>query len=454
MLLDDLTGLEFEATMTTVFKKHDDYHNVRQTPKTGDKGRDVIMRETVNDHERAVIVECKHKAQVSRGEIQKLHSAVVSFGEYPGPKRGMFVTSGRFSPQAKEHAEHLRENVDGTAIELVDGRQLIEIGETLGMNLHNGHFNLPGDQTLPPVDPTGDIETPIGEQLDAIANFDAHERPVSESTIRFQPVVSIQTLTDSVCTTPSNNRVLDQFSERDEFLIDGTKTPPTSIDDSLRELLTSETPQMVPVADWRDTAVVTDTTNERFVQSETEYKEWAVKQLQSKYTDTKTYTGKNNQDYTEECVPDESEISITELTAIRVPRVRSQIRLQEYDYILEYDAVGAKRHTIENELAHCVHCGWSWLRLTYCGNCGAIACWRHTKTERLDGEPICTGCAVTARFGLRKRYFSDAANRDTFHETYNAMAPAQKVLENWPWITSALLILIGLIVIFIVVLVP
>jgi restriction endonuclease Mrr len=449
-LLDDLSGLEFEATMTTAFEKHEDYHNVRQTPKTGDKGRDILMRETVNGHERAVVVECKHKEQVSRGEVQKLHSAIVSFDEYLGPKRGMFVTSGRFSPQAKEHAEHLRENVDGTAIELVDGRQLREIGDILGMDLRNGNFQLIGEQTLPPVDPAGDIETPIGEQFDTIANIDAHERPASESTILFQPVVSIQAQTDTRCETPSSGKVLRQGSKQDEFLLDGTKTPPARVEDSVRGLLTSDAPKMVPLAEWRDTERVSETTDEQFAQSETDYKEWTVEHLQSKYAETIPYTGDNNVDYSEDCVPDSSDISITELTAMRVPRVRSQIRLQEHDYILEYDAAGATRHMIENDLGHCVHCGWSWLRLTYCDNCGAIACWRHTKTERLNGEPICTGCAVTARFGLRKRYFFDEANRDAFRETYNAMAPARKVRENWPWIATATLVLIGLLVILLI----
>lgn len=204
---------------------------------------------------------------------------------------------------------------------------------------------------------------------------------------------------------------------------------------------------MVPLAEWQDTATVNDTTDEQFAQSETDYEEWIVEQLQSEYAETKPYTGDNNVDYTKDCVPDESDISITSRTPMRVPRVRSQISLKDHDYTLEYEAVGAKRHVIENELAQCAHCGWSWLQLTYCDNCGAIACRRHTKTERQTGEPICTGCAVIARFGLRKRYFSTEANRDAFQETYDGMALSRKVLENWPWIASVILVIMGLLVV-------
>lgn len=183
-LLDDLSGLEFEATMTTAFEKHDGYHNVRQTPQTGDEGRDILMRENVNGHERSVVVECKHKDQIPRDDVQKLHSAVITH-DYPGPTRGMVVTSGRFSPPAKDYVQKLQTDGDGTNIELVDGDQLSEIATEIGMDLRNGKIKLVCQHTLPPVAPTGDIETPIGEQVEAIANIDAHERPASESTIRF-----------------------------------------------------------------------------------------------------------------------------------------------------------------------------------------------------------------------------------------------------------------------------
>lgn len=443
-LLDDLSGLEFETKMTTAFEKYDGYHNVRQTPKTGDEGRDILMRETINGHERAVVVECKHKDQVGRPTVQKLHSAILSY-EYSGPIRGMLVTSGRFSPQAREHVEHLHRNVDGTEIELVDGARLETVAAEIGMDLRNGKFELICNHTLSPVDPAGDIETPIGEQFDAIANIDAHDRPVSESMIRFQPVVSIQAQTDSVCKTPSG-RKLRHVTERDEFLLDGTQIPPASVEDERHDFLTSESPQTVALTEWEDTNTVDATTVGRFAQAENEYEEWITEQLQSKHAKTESYTGDNNVDYTEDCVPDSSDISIT-LTPMYVPRVRSQIQLQEHDYTIEYDAAGARQHMVENELARCVHCGWSWLKLTYCENCGAIVCRRHAKTEHHTGEPICTGCAVTARFGLRKRYFYDEANCVEFQTEYDEMSPARKMLENWPWLASATLVLIGFLVV-------
>jgi len=67
---------------------------------------------------------------------------------------------------------------------------------------------------------------------------------------------------------------------------------------------------------------------------------------------------------------------------------------------------------------------------TYCANCGAIACGSHTKTERLEQEPVCTGCAVTERFVLKTKYFYDEENLEAFREEYDDMALHQKAMEN------------------------
>ncbi len=59
-----------------------------------------------------------------------------------------------------------------------------------------------------------------------------------------------------------------------------------------------------------------------------------------------------------------------------------------------------------------------------------IACDSHLKTERLEGEPVCTGCAVTERFALKKKYFYDEENLETFREEYDAMPLHEKAMEN------------------------
>jgi len=121
-VLDDLSGFEFEDVIEDVFRNLG-YENVRQADRTADEGRDVLMEEVVDGTRRAIIVECKHTGTVGRPVVQKLHSAIATF-DFDGPKRGMVVTTGRFTNPAQEYANRLQQNDDPHAIELLDGEDL------------------------------------------------------------------------------------------------------------------------------------------------------------------------------------------------------------------------------------------------------------------------------------------------------------------------------------------
>jgi len=121
-VLDDLSGFEFEDVIEDVFRNLG-YENVRQAERTADEGRDVIMEEVVDGTRRAIIVECKHTETVGRPVVQKLHSAIATF-DFDGPKRGMVVTTGRFTNPSQEYAQRLQQNDDPHPIELLDGEDL------------------------------------------------------------------------------------------------------------------------------------------------------------------------------------------------------------------------------------------------------------------------------------------------------------------------------------------
>jgi restriction endonuclease Mrr len=109
-VLDDLTGFEFEDVIEDVFRNLG-YENVRQAERTADEGRDILMEEVVDGTRRGIVVECKHTGTVGRPVVQKLHSAIATF-EFDGSKRGMVVTTGRFTKPAIEYARRLQRNDD------------------------------------------------------------------------------------------------------------------------------------------------------------------------------------------------------------------------------------------------------------------------------------------------------------------------------------------------------
>ena len=447
-VLDDLSGFEFEDLMEDVFRNLG-YENVRQAARTADEGRDVIMEEVVDGTRRAVIVECKHTETVGRPVVQKLHSAIATF-DFDGPKRGVVVTTGRFTGPAEEYADRLRQNDDPYPIELIDGTGLREIADEIGLDLYNGRIEILCDETLRPYDPAADVDAPVQEAFRDIENIEAVDLPKPHSQVTFRPVVAITADTDAVFETSVG--VIHRIDDRTRFLVHAERGHPQVADEDVATLVTENLHATVDLKTDRFEEVFDDVEERRFGQTQTEYKEWAVERLRDYHTTTVTYTGDNNVTYDKTCEPKRSDISVQSIEPVYLPEVRQTTELREYTYPYEYYAAGPSRVTRENSIHQCVHCETSGVdgMYTYCPNCGAIACNSHIKTERLEGEPVCTGCAVTERFALKTKYFYDEENLEAIREEYADMPLYEKAMEN-KWlagggVVTTLLVIIGLLV--------
>jgi len=427
-VLDNLSGFEFEDVVEDVFRNLG-YENVRQADRRADEGRDVLMEEVVNGTRRAVVVECKHTDTVGRPVMQKLHSAVATF-DFDGPKRGMVVTTGRFTGPAAEYVAELDQNNDPHPIELIDGEDLRAIADEVGLDLYNGRIEILCEETLRPYDPATSLAAPVGAAVSDIENLDASELPEPEAAVTFRPVVEVTAETNAVFETSVG--VIHRINDRTTFVIHADRGHPTVADSAVAELISENRHAAIPL-DTDDIQEQFDTvTEQRFGQTETEYREWAVEQLQTAKTTTVTYTGDNNVTYNKTCEPNRSDISIQSISPVYLPEVRQTTELGEYTYPYEYYAAGPSRVTSEDGFHRCVHCQTAGPEetYTYCANCGAIACGDHIKTERLEDEPVCTGCAVTEQFAFKTKYFYNEENLDTFREEYAAMGPHEKAMEN------------------------
>ena len=167
----------------------------------------------------------------------------------------------------------------------------------------------------------------------------------------------------------------------------------------------------------------------------------ATERLCRRHARTIQYTGDNNVTYTKECEPSASDVTVRDISPVYLPRIRAAIELGEYAYPYEYYAAGPSVEVIDNGVHRCVQCGDADdATYIYCENCGSINCGSHTRVERLEGDPVCTGCAVTERFFLRRKYFYDRENLETFREQYEAMRLHRKALENRPLVAGAVLL--------------
>jgi restriction endonuclease Mrr len=441
-VLDDLSGFEFEDLMEDVFRNLG-YENVRQAARTADEGRDILMEEVVNGTRRAVVVECKHTGTVGRPVVQKLHSAIATF-DFDGPKRGMVVTTGRFTNPAEEYAAELQQKDDPYPIELIDGSDLREIADEIGLDLYNGRIEILCDEALRPFEPASGVDGPVRDAVRDIENLDSNELPDPHSEVTFRPVLSLTAETNAVFETSVG--VIHRINDRTEFVVHADRGHPNVADSAVASLVSENLHVTVDLDD--DVTTMFDAVSEqRFGQTETEYKEWAVERLQDHHTTTVTYTGDNNVTYEKTCEPNQSDISVQSITPVYLPEVRQTTDLLDYSYPYEYYTAGPSRVTLEDEFHQCVQCGTDTAdTYTYCENCGSINCASHIKTERLEGDPVCTGCAVTERFALKTKYFYDEQNLESFREEYDAMALHEKAMENIPLAAGSVVALMILVV--------
>ena len=442
-VLDEISGFEFEDVMEDVFRNLG-YENVRQAERIADEGRDILMEEQIDGNRRAVVVECKHTETVGRPVLQKLHSAVATY-DYDGPKRGMVATTGRFTAPAREYAEELRQNDDPYPIELLDGTDLREVADKVGLDLYNGRIEILCEETLRPYDPSRGPDAPVRDVFRDVENIHATEVPEPTMQADLWPYLAVRAHVQRVFETGAG--VIHTIDEDEHIAVradrDGPEVPGTSV----RRLVTSNLDQRVELDEDHLSRTFDGLTVKRFGQTETEYKEWAIERLRRAHTTTVTYTGDNNVTYTKECEPNRSDIRIQSITPIYLPRIRATTDLGRYSYPYEYYAAGPSRTALEDGIRRCVQCGEDGeATYTYCENCGSINCPDHTKTERLVDEPVCTGCAVTGQFFFRTKYFYDEDNRAAFRERYEAMPIHEKAMENKPLVVAvvvATLLLVG-----------
>src|SRR5574338_238457 len=97
--LDTIDGFEFENLCTKIFDRLA-WGKIEHIGLTKDGGRDIMIHLPDGG---SIVVECKHQPNTSIGRpiVQKLHSAVISSGAV----KGIIVTTGKFSPDAIEHAQ-------------------------------------------------------------------------------------------------------------------------------------------------------------------------------------------------------------------------------------------------------------------------------------------------------------------------------------------------------------
>jgi len=213
----------------------------------------------------------------------------------------MVVTTGRFTQPAKGYIEDLDAKDDPYPIELIDGQNLREIADDVGLDLYNGRIEILCEETLRPYDPAASITAPLEEAIGEIKNIDAADLPTPHAAVTFQPVVEVTAETDAVFETSVG--VIHRINERTQFVIHADRGSPRVADSDVAALISENLHATVNLENESIREPFDEVTEQRFGQTETEYKDWAVDQLQRTQTTTVTYTGDNNVTYNKTCEP-------------------------------------------------------------------------------------------------------------------------------------------------------
>jgi len=258
----------------------------------------------------------------------------------------MVVTTGRFTNPAQEYANRLQQNDDPHAIELLDGEDLREIADEIGLDLYNGRIEILCDETLRPYDPAADVDAAVEVAFRDIENIESADLPEPHSAVTFRPVVAVTADTNAVFETSVG--VIHRINDRTRFVVHAERGQPQVVDEDVGTLVTENLHATVDLDAEQFGAVFDDVEENRFGQTQTEYKEWAVERLQQHHTTTVTYTGDNNVTYNKTCEPNRSDISVQTIEPVYLPEVRHTTDLQEYTYPYEYYAAGPSRVTAED----------------------------------------------------------------------------------------------------------
>lgn len=422
--LDGLSGYDFEDLVARIMKKAG-YHNIQLTPKSNDKGKDIIMKYIKGEDSYPVVVECKHQNFVGRPVVQKLQGAMLHEKKSDDFIKGIIVTSGKFSPTVYSYVKEINKDHKGfMEIELVDGKALKKMCEKYEIIILNGKIQIITNNTIDFIEGK-DIEKEI---LEAFKNVVGHEDKLLKhhSEIIFHPCYYLKyNINSEFCTSIGCVNTIQKNNE--EIFLDGTKTSKTR--EELREHFFSKGfPHIIQLKRGKDKKVIP------FEFTEKEIEDTALDTICNENTEAASYYGRNNVKYTKICKPSSRDVDISDVRAIYLPQIINNIKIKNQDYIQKLYSNRKSLFYEENGLSECKVCSqgstfWD-NKLYFCKKCGRILCSSHSRLDSFDNTPVCLKCVFREKLTLQTKYFISKKNKAEYIKKYNEMGFIRKIYED------------------------
>lgn len=316
--LDMIDGFEFERVCADILSGAG-WGRVERIGGVADGGRDLLVH---GGDGSLTIVECKHQpnSSVGRPVVQKLHSAVMS----EGASRGIIVTTGRFTDEAREHAAMLSRT---TRIDLLDLGQLADLADRAGVRLVAGGRSMPPAQYLPDAGTDGARSLVMSR----IAGLRSHPTPpaelarVSAHAVRLEPYYLARAEVEQDFSTSVG--LIHSVRERDIPVLVDARSGSVCDPDATEFLADSP-----PGDGWDGADARVQVVREEFRCSGEVAMRAAAAHLARLYTQKVSYTGRNNVGYSKVCEVSPRSVHFADFRQVLLPVHNVAIEMLQNKY--------------------------------------------------------------------------------------------------------------------------
>lgn len=356
--LDTLDGLEFEDLCEQMFKNLG--YAVENIVGVGDGGRDLILH-SVDDEK--IIVECKHQpnSTVGRPVVQKLHSAVIS----SHAKKGILITSGKFSKEAIEHAELLTSQ--GITMELVDFLNFVALAVKAKINISTSMSD-----TIVysfPIANDTELKRKFQNIFEKLQSWPQSAYEIAQLELSQIVLVAHYKIKFSVKQDFSTSVGVIHSIHKNDLILILDAANGLQLGEETISFLTSSV--LINSEDVVQLSSVTSRTD--FNLDQTSLIEHAKRQIIHDYSKTIKYTGKNNVTYYKNCKPGKRNISIHDVKHVYIPHCKVVFKFKNTKYnctILQNDT---QISILSTDVYQCNLCDEKIKEKSLlCNNCGSI----------------------------------------------------------------------------------
>ena len=384
--LDSLDGFGFQDFCAHLFERLN-WGNIERTPYTGDEGRDLIIHLKEGG---LAIVECKHQpnSSIGRPVVQKLHSAVIS----SNAKKGILITTGKFSSEAIEHARKLTPPID-----LVDRLKLVGLANQAKIRL--SYATVPSEILAYEYGELQTILSKLQERFGFLESSPVKSSQLMQTNIERLDLEAGYLVKYDIHQDFQLAKYLHRLNAKDKLMIIDSDTS-VSINDNAVDFLARASTLTVPEK-LRNLSCPTIRHN--FKLDLTSLRSIAETSIIKQNTQTVSYVGENNVSYSKVCQPSPRSIYIKDVKQVLVPQftVSSSALRQRYSFSVV--ASPSDCQIVSGNILQCSICSEPLIqdKSLLCNTCGKITdldC--HGFNCKECKRTICSDCSYWRRHSL------------------------------------------------------